>query len=144
MAARPKPLPPEDALLSRADFKLFVFQRAGGKCIFCSRPAADAHHVLERKLFPDGGYYSGNGAAVCDLHHWQCETTELSVERVREAAGISRPVLPPGFEADLQYDKWGNVLRADGLRQAGPLRDDDGMRRALTTGRVISLLVYAP
>ncbi|KVP39611.1 hypothetical protein [Burkholderia ubonensis] len=136
-------LPEESQLLSREDFKRFVFLRARGRCVFCPAPAVDAHHVLERKLFEDGGYYLGNGAAVCDAHHWKCETTELSVEAVRAAAGIRSPALPLGFAADKTYDKWGNELREDGCRVAGPLAEDDGMLRALTRGRVRHLLISA-
>lgn len=138
-------LPAESTLLSREDFKRFVFLRDGGKCVFCSAAAVDPHHILERKLFNDGGYYLGNGASVCDEHHWQCETTELSVEAVRQAASIRTPVLPDGFDAGTAYDKWGNVLRDDGLRDAGPMSQDDGMRRALQRGRVLHLIIpHAP
>lgn len=136
-------LPDDTALLSRDDFKRYVFLRAGGRCIFCPALAVDAHHVLERKLFVDGGYYLGNGAAVCDAHHWLCETTELSVEAVRAAAGIQSPVLPAGFDASKTYDKWGNELREDGCRVAGPLVEDDGMLKALTRGRARHLLIPA-
>lgn len=101
----------------------------------------DAHHILERKLFPDGGYYLGNGAAVCEAHHWQCETTALSVDAVRKVAGIALPVLPPGFEAGTTYDKWGNVIRADGLREPGPLFEDTGCRKALAAGGFLGLFV---
>ncbi|WP_162570981.1 MULTISPECIES: hypothetical protein [unclassified Variovorax] len=102
----------------------------------------DAHHILERKLYPiTGGYFLGNGAAVCDEHHWKCETTELTVEEVREAAGIKAPVLPDGFDPAARFDKWGNIVLEDGMREAGPLAKDDGMRRALTQGRFIGLLL---
>lgn len=124
----------ETRLLSREEFKRVVLARAGGRCVFCPAPATAAHHILERKLFPDGGYYAGNGAAVCDDHHWQCETTELSVEAVRQAAGIVAWVLPPGFDPARRYDKWGNEVLRDGTRVAGPLVDDVGMKRALHQG----------
>src|ERR1700680_4446057 len=116
-------LPLEDVLLGRETFKVVVFTRAGGTCVFCTQEAVDAHHILERKLFPDGGYYSGNGAAVCGPHHWKCETTELDVESVRLAAGITKLVLPPSFDSTRRYDKWGNEMRQDGLLIAGPLVD---------------------
>ncbi|MBU9200338.1 hypothetical protein KTD31_03095 [Burkholderia multivorans] len=135
--------PADTELLSRDDFKRYVFARAGGRCVFCPTPAVDAHHVLDRKLFSDGGYYLGNGAAVCDKHHWQCETTELSLDVVRAAAGIRVPVLPVGLDAKKLYDKWGNELREDGLRIRGPLGSDDGMLRALERGRVRHLLIPA-
>lgn len=136
-------LPDESELLSREDFKLHVFARSGGRCVFCSEPAVDPHHVLERKLYPDGGYYLGNGAAVCDAHHWKCETTELTVEQVRAAAGIQSPVLPPGFAAGEVYDKWGNLMRPDGFRQVGPLAGEHGMLKALKYGRLLHTLLPA-
>lgn len=43
-------------LLSREDFKTLVFKRDQNKCVVCSSGAVDAHHLLERKLFADGGY----------------------------------------------------------------------------------------
>lgn len=135
-------LPAEGKLLSREDFEYYVLLRAKGKCIFCPAPAVNAHHVLERKLYPETrGYFLGNGAAVCHEHHWGCETTELSVEVVREAAGIVVPVLPPGFDPNLVYDKWGNEVLADGYRIAGPLAHDDGMLKALRKGNVLELLI---
>lgn len=141
MANKPVKLPPEDRLLDREQFKAVVFRRARGTCVFCKQAAIDAHHILERKLFADGGYYSGNGAAVCEQHHWKCETTELSVEEVRHAANISTVILPPGFDSAVRYDKWGNEMRQDGALVAGPLVDDVGMRRALEQGGKLGLLL---
>lgn len=141
MASKPLKLPREDQLLERERFKDVVFARASGSCVFCTRAAADAHHILERKLFVNGGYFSANGAAVCERHHWQCETTELSVEEVRRAAKITTIILPPGFDSTKRYDKWGNEMRQDGMLVAGPLVDDVGMRRALEQGGKLGLLL---
>jgi hypothetical protein len=130
-----------DPLLSRDEFKKEVFRRSGGQCVFCAMPAVDPHHILERKLFNDGGYYLSNGASVCADHHWQCETTVLSVEAVRTAAGISAPMLPQGFSPDLVYDKWGNIVRPDGLLEPGALFGDTGARKALSAGGKLGLFV---
>lgn len=131
----------EAQLLTREEFKRRVLLRSQGRCVFCCQPAVDAHHVLERKLFPDGGYYLGNGAAVCEAHHWQCETTELSVAQVRAAAGIVVPALPPGADAGHDLDKWGNRVWPSGLRSWGPLAHDTGARKALAAGGVLGLLM---
>lgn len=128
-------------LLSRAEFEKQVLARFRGRCTFCARPAVDAHHILERKLFADGGYYLANGAGVCEQHHWECETTEISVEQVRQACGISEVVMPAGLEG--RRDKWGNLVRPDGLREPGPLFDDTGCRRALAAGGFLGLFVPA-
>lgn len=135
--------PAQDPLLSRDQFRERIFARSLGACVLCGKPAADAHHILERKLYPDGGYYLSNGAAVCEQCHLDCEYTRVSVERVRQAAGITDPVLPPGFGLDTIYDKWGNRQWSSGLRSVGPLEQDTGMRRALAAGGVLGLLMPA-
>lgn len=131
-------------LLPRAEFKRQVFGRSGGICVFCTKPAADAHHILERKLFEDGGYYVDNGAAVCDEHHWACETTTLTVETVRAAAGVTGPArLPPALDPAGTYDKWGNRVWKSGLRSWGPLESDTGARRALAQGGFMVVMMPA-
>ena len=135
-------VPPEDELLSREEFKERVLVRSKGKCAFCSAPATDAHHILDRKLFNDGGYYLNNGVAVCEEHHWQCETTELTLPEVYRAAGIIKPTIPAGFEADpALYDKWGNRFVDPGslelYRIGGPLRNDAGCRNALKRANLL-------
>ena len=130
-------------LLSRETFKAQVLARNRGRCVFCESDADAAHHILERKLFSDGGYYLDNGAAVCEAHHWACETTALSVAEVRQQAGITNLVLPPDLCAESTYDKWGNRLRADGLLEEGPLAQDPGMRKALAAGGKLGFLVPA-
>jgi hypothetical protein len=134
-------LPEEDVLLTRDAFHEAVLARSRGRCVFCPQPAVDAHHILERKLFKDGGYYLGNGAAVCAAHHWQAETTELTVEAVRAAAGVKFPVLPAGLSTSGIYDKWGNQVWPSGLRTWGPLGHDTGARKALAAGAALGLLM---
>ena len=128
-------LPAEHVLLTREEFDKYVKLRSMGYCVFCERPAVDAHHVLDRKLFPDGGYYLGNGAALCADHHKRAEETTLSVEEVRAKACIVEPVLPPGFDSAKSYDKWGNQVLSPELILLGPLKLDTGCRRALVAGR---------
>lgn len=130
-------------LLDRKAFDRAVKARSEGRCVFCNDPADDAHHILERKLWADGGYYLDNGAALCNAHHWAAEQTLLTVEEVRQAAGITAVRLPAGMSAALRYDKWGNVIRPDGLREAGPLFSDTGCRKALANGGFLGLFVPA-
>ena len=134
--------------LSRADFEKQVFARHKGCCAFCSLKAVDAHHIFERKLFamqeePNAGYFLANGVAVCEGHHWDCETTVLSIEQVLKACNIEKPCLPSGLAPGKRYDKRGNVLRSDGLREPGPLFEDMGCRRALKAGGFLGLFVPA-
>ena len=133
----------ETVLLSREEFKRQVFQRSRGRCVLCGCLAVDAHHVMERKLFADHGYYLGNGAAVCEQDHWRCETTEVSLDDVRKAAGIAHVVLPPGYSTAEQYDKWGNRVWPSGLRTWGPLETDSGARKALAAGGYLGRVMPA-
>ncbi len=52
--------------MTRDDFRNAVFARDNHRCVICGEPAKDAHHILERRLFPDGGYYLNNGASLCE------------------------------------------------------------------------------
>lgn len=79
-----------EKLLSREEFTENVLKRDNKKCVFCNNIATSAHHVLDRKLWKDGGYYLSNGASVCEEHHWKCEDTSISVEEVREKCKIKK------------------------------------------------------
>lgn len=124
-------LPPEDQLLTRDAFREGVFARDSKRCVLCGAPGQDAHHIIERRLFPDGGYYLGNGATVCGDCHLKCEATLVSVEDVRLAAGIRKKILPPGYYDDHVYDKWGNAVMANGQRMRGELFDDESVQKVL-------------
>lgn len=131
------------ALLTREAFKTQVFARSKQRCVFCGAPAVDAHHILERKLFEDGGYYLDNGAAVCEDDHWKCETTEHSLEDVRRAAGITKPVIPPTLDASAVWDKWGNRVWPSGMRTWGALEGDTGAKKALAQGGFLGFMMPA-
>lgn len=118
-------------LLTRDEFRKAVFKRDDYLCVFCQKPAADAHHIMERRLFPDGGYYLDNGASVCPDCHLDCEKTVLAVETVRSAAGITHVILPPHLYTDQIYDKWGNPVLSNGQRMKGELFDDENVQKVL-------------
>lgn len=126
-------------LLTRDEFRASVFSRDKHTCVFCDAPAADAHHIIERRLWPDGGYYIDNGASVCSAHHMQCEQTILSVDDVRSACGITRIIVPPHLYADQSYDKWGNPVLTNGQRLKGELFFDESVQKVLSQGNVLSL-----
>ena len=129
----------EAKLLTRDAFREGVLKRSNHQCVFCSQPAINAHHIIERRLWSDGGYYMENGAAVCGDHHIQCETTKLSVEAVREACGIKRIVVPDHLYLDQTYDKWGNPVLGNGTRLKGELFFDDSVQKILGQGGVLGL-----
>lgn len=113
------------------------FARDGGKCVICGAQAQDAHHILERRLWPDGGYVLDNLASVCGPCHLMCEQTLYSVEMVREAAGITKIVVPPHMYADECYDKWGNTVRPDGTICPGELFWDESVQKVLLSSGVV-------
>lgn len=126
-------------LKSRDEFREGVFARDNHCCVFCKKPAVDAHHILERRLWPDGGYYLENGASVCEEHHLQCEQTTISVDQVRQACGITTPVIPPHLYDDMEYDKWGNTVLPNGQRLKGELFFDESVQKVLEQGKVLHL-----
>jgi hypothetical protein len=131
-----------NTLLTRDKFRELVFARDDNTCVFCELPAVDAHHIMERRLWTDGGYYLNNGASVCEEHHIKCETTEITVEDVRIACGITKPILPAHLYHDQLYDKWGNPILANGNRVRGELFQDSSVQKILKRGKVLDLFTH--
>lgn len=121
-----------DDLLSRDEFRAGVFARDKYKCVVCGAPAQDAHHIIERRLFHNGGYYLDNGTSVCGPCHIRAEETTLTCEEIRTAAGIRRVVLPEHMYTDQRYDKWGNIILPDGTRIRGELFQDESVQKILS------------
>lgn len=60
-------------------FRDGVLRRDGHTCVMCGAPAVDAYHILDRKLYPCGGYHQNSGTSLCSVCHVTCsETTALS------------------------------------------------------------------
>ena len=118
-------------LLTREQFNELTFKRDKYKCVFCSNKKIVSHHIIDRKLFSDGGYYLDNAASVCDEHHWCVEKTDISVEDVRKACGITNIVLPEGFDASKIYDKWCNIILSNGRRKPGPMFFEENVQKVL-------------
>lgn len=137
MGTMPTKPPATPRLLSREEFSRVVLARNGGRCAVptCSAMSVDAHHILSRNLFKAahefGGYYEANGAGLCDTHHLNAETTDITVEQLREWCGITDPAMPEHLALDTLYDTWGNPILADGTRLPGELFDTDGCQKAL-------------
>jgi hypothetical protein len=126
-------------LLSRDNFRNSVFERDKYKCVVCSKPAVDAHHIIERRLFSDGGYYIDNGASLCEEHHIEAEKTTLSCDDIRQKAKIISIVLPEHLYSDYEYDKWGNIILPNGNRLKGELFYDESIQKILAKGNVLDL-----
>jgi hypothetical protein len=65
--------------------------------------------------------------------------TTISIEKVREACGVTKPVIPPHLYQDTRYDKWGNIILANGQRLKGELFSDPSVQKVLEQGNVLSL-----
>lgn len=131
-------------LLSREEFKARTLSRCGGLCCVpgCGLPAVDAHHIVERRLWPDGGYYLENGAPLCAEHHLAAEHTVISVEDLRAWCGITRSWLPPQFVEGEKIDKWGNFVLANGSRYQGEMFREEQVQKALKAGGMLSLVSH--
>lgn len=137
MARRPN-TPAAPVLLSRDEFRESVFARDGQLCVNCGAPAADAHHIIERRLFREphehGGYFLENGASVCEPCHLKAESTELDAAALRELCAITRVVLPAHLYEGQRYDKWGNPIMPNGTRLRGELFHDESVQKILAAG----------
>ena len=126
-------------LLTRDEFRNQVFERDNHHCVVCYNPGQDSHHILERRLWNDGGYYIGNGATVCGDCHIKAEQTLISCDELREKAGITQIVLPEHMYGDLESEKWGNILLVSGRRLKGELFFDESVQKILSSGGVLEL-----
>ncbi len=124
-------------LLTRDQFRDAVIDR-DQDCVMCCMEGQDAHHIIERRLFPDGGYYLDNGALLCGDCHMEAEMTLISCEEIRSHAGIQRVVLPPHLYDDVRYDKWGNPILPNGQRLRGDLFEDESVQKILAAGKVLN------
>ena len=129
-------------LLSRNQFREGVFARDDHQCVICKIQAVDAHHILERKLWADGGYYLENGVSLCEAHHRQAEATVLSPKKLRQAAGITQVVLPTTLDRDSDYDKWGNQILPNGQRLKGVLFEDSSVQKLLAEHDLLPLFTH--
>lgn len=121
----------EQKLLSRDVFRDSVFTRDNWLCVICKNTAKDAHHIIERRLFGDGGYYVDNGASLCSECHLKAESTELSCDEIRDKCGITTVVIPQHLYKDQKYDKWGNPILPNNTRLKGDLFYDVSVQKIL-------------
>ncbi len=123
-------------LLTRDEFREGVQTRDRYMCVWCCARAdlgtkLDSHHIIERRLFADGGYFLDNGVSVCEPCHLQAEQTLISCEELRERAGITEVVLPEHLYRDQKYTKWGDPILDNGMRLKGELFEDESVQKVL-------------
>lgn len=93
-------------LMTRDEFRNSVFKRDNYKCIICRKQANEAHHIIERKLWKDEGYYLNNGSSLCNFHHQQAENNTLCPQYIRYILQLET-LVPKKFDNKIDYDKWG-------------------------------------
>lgn len=120
-----------EKLLSRDEFREACIDRDQGKCVITGEPASCVHHIMERRLFDDGGYYVSNGAVLSEKAHLDAEKTLLSCEEIREAASITNIIVPEHLDPDLKYDKWGNPFLNKNTRLRGELFYEEPVQKIL-------------
>jgi hypothetical protein len=125
-------------IADRAQAKELTFNRDHHKCVHCGDPAVDAHHLIDRALWEDGGYYLDNLVSLCSDCHWKAETTEFPPHQLREEAGIKRTILPPHLPSafEEQYDKWGNLYldKSSPRRVAGEMIAQNNVQKVMRLG----------
>lgn len=99
-------------LLSREKFNELAFKRDNGKCVWCGNPGIDVHHIIERKLWKDGGYYLSNSAVLCSSCHIDAEQNRILPYELWDKIKIIDIILPNSMDINLarDYDKWGNIM----------------------------------
>ena len=127
--------------MDRQTFKEAVFDRDDHKCVICHAPAIDAHHIIDRSLWENGGYFTDNGVSLCAEHHLAAERTTLSCDLLRTAAHITNIYLPDHLSPEDSYDHWGNVILPNGMRVRGELFYQPNVQKVLSEGGVLSFFL---
>ncbi|MCK9447141.1 hypothetical protein M0Q50_09845 [bacterium] len=121
-------------LLNRNDFRESVFKRDNHKCVVCDQPAVDAHHIIDRSLFDDGGYFIDNGVSLCEKHHIEAEQTIISCSELRDLAKIKNIIYPDYLSLNefvKDYDKWANPILKDGRRLKGYIFNQPNVQKMI-------------
>lgn len=126
-------------LLTRDEFRNGVFKRDSHKCVVCQKDAKDSHHLMERRLFENGGYYLNNGCSLCEDCHIQAEQTLISPRDLYDKLGIKDRVLPDDLYEEFEYTKWGDIQLPNGTRLKGPLFFDESVQKILASANVLKL-----
>ena len=103
-------------LLTRPQFNEFALWLFNGKCCIpgCSEDMADAHHIMDRKLFSTGGYYPSNCAPVCSKHHIDCENGTITPNELIQILKIPTDTLVKPDSLDYLTDEEYKELLLDG------------------------------
>jgi hypothetical protein len=135
-------------LLTREQATAQTLTRDGHRCIICGRGPndgikLDAHHIMNRRLWDDGGYYLENLVTLCDDNathcHFKVKATLISCEELRKRANIKINLIPEHLDQDEgeRYDCWGNQILPTGIRLKGELFTDPGCQQMLKAANLL-------
>lgn len=95
---------------NRHKFRENCFKRDNNECVvpWCDSEAVDAHHIIERREWSNGGYFAKNGASVCSKHHKYAEKNMIPPQAFWMWLGIDNPITPDGY--DVNINKWGDTF----------------------------------
>lgn len=98
---------------NRSDFREQVFERDNNTCLvpWCDKEADDAHHIIERSCWENGGYIPRNGASVCNHHHQYAEKSHIPPQAFWMWLGIEDPPLPESVSS-MDVNKWGEEFES--------------------------------
>lgn len=112
--------------MSREEFKKLVFGRTNGKCCVpgCGCDAVDAHHIMNRHLWDDGGYILSNGAALCAKHHLEAENDTITPRMCMfyMKYTLDQIQVPDKLKADLTEKEYKELLLNDDIDCFGHLK----------------------
>jgi hypothetical protein len=127
-------------LLTREEFNEVARKRDNYCCVMCgSKGCLSVHHVIEHKLFPDGGRYIDNAATLCSDCHLKAEQTIISPKTLREKIGVVNPIYPPGYGDDTDFDKWMNPVLINGRRLKGPMFNTEQVQKVLKKANLLDI-----
>ena len=116
-------IPEMTQLLTREEFKKYTFARTNGKCCCpgCTNDAVDAHHILDRKLWKDNGYYLSNGASLCATCHLKAEHGEYTPKDMLDFMQIKKEdlLVPDSLSEYLTRDEYIELLFSEKLDKWG-------------------------
>ena len=115
----------KNKLLTREEFRKKVLARFNGKCccVGCTEDAVDAHHIMDRKLWSDSGYYLSNGAALCAKHHMDAESGKITPAELIKINDISADEIVQPDTIDLTREDYLELLLSEELNKWGELTE---------------------
>jgi hypothetical protein len=106
-----------EELLIREEFRKKVLDRDGHSCILChNKENLAVHHIMERKLFDNGGYYVNNGASLCPSCHIEAEAGFIMPYKLWYKIGVEYEdyTYPKSLNGCKRWDKWGQEIIYEG------------------------------